>query len=122
ACGQLGEREAARNAVRELPAPRPDFPREAREELWKWWAPELGEPLIYGLRKAGPELAREGGTDSRLTPGACEITPLGKHQCRRQRALRQWQRRAALRGHESGSVQHSSARHGGKGHEPARRH
>jgi hypothetical protein len=54
---QLGEREAARNAVRELLVLRPDFAVVAREELGKWWDPELIERLIDGLRKAGLEIA-----------------------------------------------------------------
>lgn len=53
AYGQLGEREAARNAVRELLALKPNFAVVAREELGKWWDPELIEHLIDGLRKAG---------------------------------------------------------------------
>jgi TolB-like protein/Flp pilus assembly protein TadD len=57
AYGQLGEREAARSAVRDLLAIRPDFPVVAREELGKWWDPELVKHLIDGLRKAGLELA-----------------------------------------------------------------
>ena len=56
AYGQLGEREAARNAVRDLLAIRPDFAAVAREELGKWWDPELIEHLIDGLRKAGLEI------------------------------------------------------------------
>jgi serine/threonine protein kinase len=59
--GQLGERQAARNAVRELLALRPDFPTVAREELGKWWDPELVGHLIDGLRKAGLEIAEEDG-------------------------------------------------------------
>ena len=55
--GQLGEREAARNALRDLLAIRPDFPLVAREELGKWWDPELVEHLIEGVRKAGLEIA-----------------------------------------------------------------
>jgi TolB-like protein len=57
AYGQLGEREAAHNAVRDLLAIRPDFPVVAREELGKWWDPQLIEQLIEGLRKAGLEIA-----------------------------------------------------------------
>ena len=57
AYGQLGEQEAARNAVRELLALKPDFAVVAREELGKWWDPELIEHLIDGLRKAGLEIA-----------------------------------------------------------------
>jgi TolB-like protein/tetratricopeptide (TPR) repeat protein len=61
AYAQLGERDAARNAVQELLALRPYFPTVAREELEKWWEPELVEHLIEGLRKAGLEIAREQG-------------------------------------------------------------
>ena len=57
AYGQLGEQEAARQAVQELLAIRPDFATAAREELGKWWDPELRERLIDGLRKAGLEIA-----------------------------------------------------------------
>jgi TolB-like protein len=56
AYGQLGEREAARKALRELLAIWPDFAVVAREELGKWWDPELVEHLIDGLRKAGLEI------------------------------------------------------------------
>lgn len=55
--GQLGERNAARNALRALLALRPDFAAVAREELGKWFGPELVEHLIDGLRKAGLEIA-----------------------------------------------------------------
>ncbi|HSZ21360.1 MAG TPA: protein kinase [Candidatus Acidoferrum sp.] len=54
--GQLGELEAARRAVRDLLAIRPDFASVAREELAKWWDAELIEHLIDGLRKAGMEI------------------------------------------------------------------
>ena len=57
AYAQLGEREAARNAVRDLLVLRPDFAALAREELGKWWEPELIEHLIDGLQKAGLEVA-----------------------------------------------------------------
>lgn len=56
AYGQLGEQEAARTAVRELLAVRPDFPVVAHEELEKWWNAPLVEHLLQGLRKAGLEL------------------------------------------------------------------
>jgi TolB-like protein len=64
AYGQLGERDAAGNAVRELLAIRPDFSVVAREELRKWWDAELIEHLIEGLRKAGLEIAGEQETAS----------------------------------------------------------
>ncbi len=56
---QLGELEAARNAVRELLTIRPDFPVIGREELKKWWDAELIEHLLEGLRKAGLEISGE---------------------------------------------------------------
>jgi serine/threonine protein kinase/tetratricopeptide (TPR) repeat protein len=61
AYGQLGERESACKAIRELLALRPDFPAVAHEELGKWWDPTLVEHILDGLRKAGLEIAsREG--------------------------------------------------------------
>jgi TolB-like protein len=54
--GQLGEREAAAEAVRALQAFRPDFAEVARAELRKWNDPELVEHLLEGLRKAGLEV------------------------------------------------------------------
>ena len=58
AYGQLGDTQAARNAARDLLVLRPDFPVVAREELGKWWDPQLVEHLIDGLGKAGMEIAR----------------------------------------------------------------
>src|SRR5271166_7045886 len=55
--GQLGEQELAHNAALALLAIRPNFSTIAREELTKWWQPELVEQLIDGLRKAGLEIA-----------------------------------------------------------------
>ena len=59
ASGQLGELEAAREAVRELLALRPDFKQAARAELEKLWDSELVDSLIDGLRKAGLEIVDE---------------------------------------------------------------
>ena len=59
--GQLGEVQAAGNALRALLAIRPDFAAVSREELGKWWQPELVEHLIDGLRKAGLEIAGKQG-------------------------------------------------------------
>ena len=61
AYAQLGERDAASNAVRELLTIRPDFPVVARDELRKWWDAELIQHLIDGLRKAGLEIAGDDG-------------------------------------------------------------
>jgi serine/threonine protein kinase/tetratricopeptide (TPR) repeat protein len=61
AYAQLGEPDAASNAVRELLTIRPDFPVVARNELRKWWDAELIEHLVDGLRKAGLEVAGDDG-------------------------------------------------------------
>jgi serine/threonine protein kinase len=60
--GQLGERDAARIALRQLLTLRPEFYAAARQELGKTWDPELVEHLMDGLRKAGLELAGDEGT------------------------------------------------------------
>ncbi len=62
ACGQLGQRDAAGKALRELLKLRPDFAATVRSDLEKWWEPEYVERLIDGLRKAGLEIA--GGTQT----------------------------------------------------------
>ena len=59
AYGQLGEREAAEKALKDLLALRPEFATRAREELAKWWEPELVQHLMDGLHNAGLETARE---------------------------------------------------------------
>ncbi|HEX3231074.1 MAG TPA: AAA family ATPase, partial [Pyrinomonadaceae bacterium] len=59
ACGQLGEREAADKAVRELLKLRPDFVAKVRSDIEKWWDSEYVERLIDGFRKAGLEIADE---------------------------------------------------------------
>ena len=54
AYGQLGQREAARQALDELLAQRPDFADVAREELGRWQGHgDLLELALDGLRKAG---------------------------------------------------------------------
>ena len=53
ACGQLGQRDAAGKALRELLKLRPDFATTVRSDIEKWWEPEYVERLIDGLRKAG---------------------------------------------------------------------
>ena len=53
ACGQLGERDAAGKALRELLVLWPDFGVSAREEMGKWFDPDLAEHMLDGLRKAG---------------------------------------------------------------------
>jgi TolB-like protein/cytochrome c-type biogenesis protein CcmH/NrfG len=57
ACGQLGEREAAAKAIRDLLHLRPNLGQTVRQEFKKWWDPEYVESVIDGLRKAGLEMA-----------------------------------------------------------------
>jgi len=54
--GQLGEREAAGKALRELLGLRPDFVATARAGIEKWWQPDYVERVIDGWRKAGLDL------------------------------------------------------------------
>ena len=56
ACGQLGEREAAGRALRDLLALRPDFGTIVRPASRKWFDSEYVEHLVDGLRKAGLEV------------------------------------------------------------------
>ena len=51
--GQLADGEAARHAIRDLLAIRPDYAAMARQELGKWFDGEIVEHLLDGLRKAG---------------------------------------------------------------------
>jgi TolB-like protein/cytochrome c-type biogenesis protein CcmH/NrfG len=70
AYGQLGEREAAGKALRDLLKVRPDFASIARGLLGQWWTPEYGEQLIEGWRKAGLEIADESKSASTQIVGA----------------------------------------------------
>jgi adenylate cyclase len=56
ACGQLGEIEAGRNAVRDLLTLRPDITSTVAKDMSKWWEPAMVEHLVAGLRKAGLEI------------------------------------------------------------------
>ena len=64
ACGQLGERDAADKAVRELLKLRPDAAATLLKDAEKWFDPEHCKHLMDGLRKAGLEIAPERGTMS----------------------------------------------------------
>ena len=66
AYAQLGELDAARPALRQLLAMKPDFAATAREEIEKWFGPgELVEHFLDGLRKAGLDVPALG--DRRVT-------------------------------------------------------
>ncbi len=58
--GQLGDRAAAEDCVRDVLALKPDFPQIARDEFAKWYPPDLVEQLIEGLRKAGLHTSGDG--------------------------------------------------------------
>ena len=70
ASGQLGNHEAAREALRALLALRPDFAEIGRDDLAKWYPPELVEHLIDGLKKAGLQI--ESSSPSSAGPRADE--------------------------------------------------
>jgi TolB-like protein/Tfp pilus assembly protein PilF len=50
---QLGQMEQSRIAVCDLLVLRPDFAAIARQELGKWWLPDMVEQMLGDLRKAG---------------------------------------------------------------------
>jgi TolB-like protein len=56
AYGQLGELDAAGEALHELLRFRPNFAALVRAECAKWWTLEYAELFIDGLRKAGLEI------------------------------------------------------------------
>jgi TolB-like protein len=51
--GQLGEREQAEQALRNILSQEPGYAGKVRGEFSKWYLPELVEQLMEGLRKAG---------------------------------------------------------------------
>jgi len=69
--GQLGMREAARTALQELLAIRPDFAKTAREEFGRWFD-DLAfiEHQLDGLRKAGLEVPSSARADPAVKPAA----------------------------------------------------
>jgi TolB-like protein/Tfp pilus assembly protein PilF len=76
ACGQLGDREAAGQALRELLALRPDFAASAREQYRKWFGEgELLERILDGLRKAGLDVAAADGADARAPEPSTASAP-----------------------------------------------
>jgi TolB-like protein/Tfp pilus assembly protein PilF len=58
AYGQLGLHEPAQRSLNEMLSLRPDMATAAREELAKWWEPDLVEHIVDGLRKAGLNIAK----------------------------------------------------------------
>jgi TolB-like protein/Tfp pilus assembly protein PilF len=72
--GQLGELEAASNAIRDLLKLRPDYGATVHNTLAKWFDPELCEQLLDGLRKAGLEIGDE-GTESQGDAATNAVSP-----------------------------------------------
>ena len=76
AYGQLGNAEAAGNALRELLRIRPDYPVMGRERLEKWLDAAVVDHMMEGLRKAGLEVptaaspAPRGAADASRSPGS----------------------------------------------------
>jgi TolB-like protein len=67
---QLGEREAARTALRQLLTQKPEFAATAREEFGRWFDAELTSHLIDGLRKAGLDIA---SADAAVVPDVAVV-------------------------------------------------
>ncbi|HEX7253744.1 MAG TPA: tetratricopeptide repeat protein, partial [Thermoanaerobaculia bacterium] len=67
---QLGERDAAAKAIRDLLKLRPDFAAKVRAEFEKWWEPAYVESFLGGLRKAGLEVLSAARADSVAKPDA----------------------------------------------------
>ncbi len=61
---QLGQMEEARNALRDMLSLKPNYAEVARELHGRWIDPDLVEQLMDGLRKAGLEIASEGGASA----------------------------------------------------------
>ncbi len=59
AYGQLGEREAAAQALGEMLKLAPSFGKSARVRKMKWFASEMVEQVLDGLRKAGLKIEDE---------------------------------------------------------------
>jgi TolB-like protein/Tfp pilus assembly protein PilF len=74
AYGQLGEREAAQGALRELLSLKPDFAAVARDDYAKWFGPgEHVEHVLDGLRKAGLDVPEADG-ETALVASARSMT------------------------------------------------
>jgi len=69
ASAQLGEKETAAKALRELLKLRPKFSLTVRKDFEQWWTPEYVEHLIDGLRKAGLEVPAAGDIPAQTAAG-----------------------------------------------------
>ena len=64
--GQLGERDAASQALSEMLKLMPNFGKIARAVKSMWFTPEMVELVLDGLRKAGLEIEDEAGTSAAM--------------------------------------------------------
>lgn len=69
---QLGDHPQSQRAIETLLAVRPGFAAEAREELEKWWLPDMVERILADLRAAGlPDpSSRPPASSSTAAPGS----------------------------------------------------
>jgi TolB-like protein/Tfp pilus assembly protein PilF len=71
--GQLGDTEAAKRALHELLAQKPDFATTARNDWGKWFGQgELLEHVLEGLEKAGLDVSRGTAESEASTPALSE--------------------------------------------------
>lgn len=63
---QIGDRERARKTLRDLLNDRPEFDRNIREQMAKWWLPDMVDRMIGDLRHAG----LQSGEDPTFVPQA----------------------------------------------------
>jgi hypothetical protein len=68
--GQLGERDAAHTALRQLLTLKAEFAAAPRHELAKTWDPDMVEHLLDGLRKAGLDAATADAPTAAAEPAA----------------------------------------------------
>ncbi|HST29691.1 MAG TPA: tetratricopeptide repeat protein [Chthoniobacterales bacterium] len=73
--GQLGQRDAASQSLKEMLKLVPNFGEVGRALKSRWFDPELVEHLLDGLRKAGLEIREDGSSDWLGRGGAASKKP-----------------------------------------------
>ena len=73
---QVGDIDRARVSLRGLLEIRPKFGSVAREELLKWWQPDLVEQMLGDLRKAGLDTSSAPGQNISQPVSPTTATPL----------------------------------------------
>ena len=72
---QLGETARARATFRDLLAMRPSFRTSAREDLGKWWQPDMVERMLADLCQAGLEIGSSEASESASSSSAAFAAP-----------------------------------------------